>query len=86
MLVAVVAFAALGRAPLFPLVAFVAVAVAEVAAAVARAGRGRQIPLFLLATACVFLVDVAASFAAVGNELARRPRRWRQPRRDLAGP
>ena len=82
-LVIVVALTAAGLLPLFPLTTYFVIVVAEVAVAVARAGRASRLPVYLLTTACFFVVDVAASFAAAALELTHRPRRWRQIRHDL---
>ena len=61
--------------------AYLAVATADVAVAVLKAGAARQLPRFFLSTAAFFSLDVAASLAATGAHLRGRPRSWRKPER-----
>lgn len=77
------AFVVAGLLPLWPAAVYLAVAVAEVAVAVWKAGRGTQFPRFFLVTASLFVVDVAASVVAAASHLARGQRAWRQPSRGV---
>lgn len=63
----------------FPL-GYLALAGAEVVAGVVRAGRGRRLPRYVVATLIVFPVDVAGALVATTLHLARRPLRWQSPR------
>ncbi len=75
-----------GRLPRWSIELYAAVAVAEVAVAIAKAGQARRLPVFLFATACLFVVDVAASVAAAAHHVARSGQTWRQPHRSAIGP
>ena len=56
------------------------VVAAEIVFAVAKAGAGRRLPRFLLATAVVFPLDALGALVATASHLARRPLDWRSPR------
>jgi cellulose synthase/poly-beta-1,6-N-acetylglucosamine synthase-like glycosyltransferase len=60
--------------------AYAGVVAAEIVLAVARAGAGRRLPRFLLATAVVFPLDALGALVATASHLARRPLDWRSPR------
>jgi cellulose synthase/poly-beta-1,6-N-acetylglucosamine synthase-like glycosyltransferase len=79
-------FAVAGRLPQWTIELYAAVAVAEVAVAIAKAGRVTRVPLYLFATACLFVVDLAASAAAAARHLARGGQTWRQPPRTAIEP
>jgi 1,2-diacylglycerol 3-beta-glucosyltransferase len=61
--------------------AYLAVATADVAVALFKAGAARQFPRVFFSTAAFFPLDVAASLAATGAHLLGRPRAWRKPER-----
>jgi glycosyltransferase involved in cell wall biosynthesis len=60
---------------------YVALLAAEVVVGGVKAGAGRHLPRFLVATAVVFPVDAGGTLVATAIHLARRPLRWRSPRR-----
>jgi len=60
---------------------YLAVAVGEAAVAAILAGQGARAAWFLVAGVALFPLDVAASLAAAGAQLARRPRSWQAARR-----
>jgi cellulose synthase/poly-beta-1,6-N-acetylglucosamine synthase-like glycosyltransferase len=62
-------------------VVYLAVAAAEVVVALLKAGAARQLPRFFFSTAAFFGLDVAATLAATGAHVLRRPRSWRKPER-----
>ena len=74
--VAAAAFASINRAAFVLAGAYVGIRALEIFAAVVKAGAGRHAPAYLLSAAVFFLLDVAASAAAVALHLAHRPRRW----------
>jgi cellulose synthase/poly-beta-1,6-N-acetylglucosamine synthase-like glycosyltransferase len=74
-LLAAVGLALAGGLPLWIPAAYLSLAAVEVAFAVTRAGAGRELPLFLAATAAFFPVDVLASLAASVAQLLGPPRR-----------
>jgi cellulose synthase/poly-beta-1,6-N-acetylglucosamine synthase-like glycosyltransferase len=65
--------------------AYLGIRALEIVAAVAKADAVRHAPRYLLSAAIFFLVDVAASAVAITLLLARRPPRWYNPRRTVAG-
>jgi cellulose synthase/poly-beta-1,6-N-acetylglucosamine synthase-like glycosyltransferase len=76
-----VVLAASGRMrPALP-AGYLAVAAAEVVLGAVKAGAGRRLPTFLLATAVVFPLDVAGALAGTMKHVAGRPLDWRSPRR-----
>jgi len=60
---------------------YAGVVAAEIALAVAKAGAGRRLPRFLLATAVVFPLDAIGALVAAVNHVTHRPLNWRSPRR-----
>ena len=60
-------------------VAYAGVVAAEVVLAVAKAGAGRRLPRFLLATAVVFPLDALGALVATASHVFRRPVVWRSP-------
>ena len=60
--------------------AYAGVTAAEVVLAVVKAGAGRRLHRFLLATAVVFPFDALGALVATASHVARRPLDWRSPR------
>jgi cellulose synthase/poly-beta-1,6-N-acetylglucosamine synthase-like glycosyltransferase len=69
-----------GALPAWIPLVYVAVPGLEIVAALVRAGIGRRLVRFLLATVLLFPVDVIGSISAVVAHVARRPYRWHSPR------
>jgi cellulose synthase/poly-beta-1,6-N-acetylglucosamine synthase-like glycosyltransferase len=66
--------------PLWLPVLYLSLPALGIVVALYEAGAGRRLPRFLIATAVMFAIDVAASVSAVLIHAARRPYRWHSPR------
>ena len=82
-LLAVSTFTLAGLLPLWVPATYVAVVVAEVAVAVARAGASRRLPAYLASAATLLAVDVVASAVAMLAHLLGRPQQWRAARNEV---
>lgn len=78
-------FVVAGRLPLWLPVAYGGIIVAQIVAALVRAGARSAIPRYLLWAAGFCLLDVGASAVGVVLHLLRRPRRWMPRRGHAAG-
>ena len=78
------ALVGLGELPFWLLALYFAAPAAAVVTALLKARAGRELPVFVIAMAMMFPVDVAASAVALLLNVARRPRRWRSGRQPPA--
>jgi cellulose synthase/poly-beta-1,6-N-acetylglucosamine synthase-like glycosyltransferase len=69
-----------GKLPLWLPALYFAVPAFAAVTALLKAGAGRELPIFVLAMAVMFLVDVGASAVALLLNVARRPQTWRSGR------
>jgi hypothetical protein len=60
--------------------AYAGVVAAEIVLAVAKAGAGRRLPRYVLATAVVFPLDAFGALVATASHVTGRPLKWRSPR------
>jgi 1,2-diacylglycerol 3-beta-glucosyltransferase len=79
------ALAGIGELPLWVPAAYFAAPAAVMVAALLKAGTGTDAPRFVLATAGMFAVDVAASAGALLLKATQRPGRWRSVRQPRPG-
>jgi cellulose synthase/poly-beta-1,6-N-acetylglucosamine synthase-like glycosyltransferase len=82
---AAVVGAVVGVVPLWVAFAYLVAPGVELVAALLKAGIRNRLPPLLLAAAVLFAADLAASLAAIVVHLARRPYRWKSPRRQALG-
>ena len=75
-------FAALGRTPIWIPLLYGLVIAAQLVTAVTIAGAGSRVFRFLAWSGAFYVVDVAATVAAVVLHMLRRPRRWNQVARN----
>jgi cellulose synthase/poly-beta-1,6-N-acetylglucosamine synthase-like glycosyltransferase len=82
-LVVVTALTLAGAVTPWVVAGYAAILTAEIAAAVGKAQKIRELPLFLGAAAVGLGVDVAASVSALALHVWRRPHEWRQATRPV---
>jgi hypothetical protein len=75
-----VILAAFGLLPWWLPATYVAIVSIEVSMALAKAGIGMQIPVYLFWAACFLALDIVASLTGIALQAARRPHQWLSPR------